>query len=144
VEAHPEILAIEVVTAKGSRCVQLQVDKTGNLLAKNGDEPISKISPCKITNWMPMEIDIDAKKQQYHIQLGNKTVAKNYQFTAAGKPERIIFRTGAYRLQDDVTEYKSGNDFVPGWDKKGADEPVPEAVFYLRQFIVKNQSVSGD
>ena len=49
-------------------------------------------------------------------------------------PERIIFRTGEYRLTDDVQEYKSGDDYKPGWDEPGADEPIDEAVFYIRNF----------
>ncbi len=48
-----------------------------------------------------------------------------------GMPERIIFRTGEYRLTDDVQEYKSGDDFKPGWDEPGADDPVAAALIYI-------------
>lgn len=52
-----------------------------------------------------------------------------------GISERIVFRTGHYRLTDDVQKYRSGNDLNPGWDEAGADEPVEAAMYYLRNFV---------
>ena len=139
VEANPEMLAIEVVSANGSRCVQMRIDKNGSLLAKNGMHPISQVSAIPSRKWMQVEVDINAKKQRYHIRIDEKAIAKNFGFAAAEKPERIIFRTGAYRLQDDVQEHKSGDEFKPGWDEPGADEPVPEAVFYIKEVTIQNK-----
>ena len=137
VEANPEMLAIEVVAANGSRCVQMQVDKNEGLLAKNGDESMSQIAKLASQKWTQFEISINAKKQNYSIKIDDKIIAKKVGFAAKGTPERILFRTGKYRLQDDVQEYKSGDDFKPGWDEPGADEPVPEAVFYVKDFTVR-------
>ena len=108
VQANPEMLAIEVVSANGSRCVQIQIDKKGSLLAKNGMQPLSHVSEIPLHQWIHLEFDINARKQRYHIRMDEKTIAENFGFAAAEKPERIIFRTGVYRLQDDVQEYKSG------------------------------------
>ena len=139
VEANPEILAIEVVSAKGSRCVQIQLDQDGSLLAKMGDNALSKVSEFTTQKWMQVKIDIDAEKQQYHLKIDEKIIAKKIKFAATGKPERILFRTGVYRLQNDVQKYKSGDKNIAGWDEPGADEPAAEAVFHLKEFTVQAQ-----
>jgi len=51
--------------------------------------------------------------------------------------QRFVPRPGSYRLTDDVQEYKSGDDYKPGWDEPGTDEPVEAAVYYLRNFSVR-------
>ena len=137
IEANPEILAIEVVAADGARCVQMQVDKNKHLLAKNGDAAMSQVAKLACKKWAQFEININAKKQNYSIKIDSNTIAKKLGFAVQGTPERILFRTGKYRLQDDVQEYKSSDDFKPGWDEPGADEPVPEAVFYVKDFTVR-------
>jgi hypothetical protein len=59
-----------------------------------------------------------------------------------GVPERIIFRTGDYRLTDDVQKYKSGDEHKPGWDEPGADEKMEVAVYYIKNFKAKETSES--
>jgi hypothetical protein len=139
VEANPEIFEMEVVSAKGSRCVQMQIDGNGSLLVNNSVDPVSQVSEIPSCKWIQIEISINAPEERYHVRIDAKTTVENFQFAAAEKPERIIFRTGPYRLQDDVQEYKSGNEFSPGWDEPGADEPVPESVIYIKKFVVQNK-----
>lgn len=136
VEANPEMLAIDVVSANGARCMQMEVDKTGSLLVKKGSQPLSQVSTIESQQWTLFEIDINASKKRFSIKIDDKTIVKNMDFAATGEPERIVFRTGKYRLQDDVQEYKSGNDFIPGWDEPGADETSLEALYYLKDFKV--------
>jgi hypothetical protein len=64
-------------------------------------------------------------------------VCKGRQFTAPGNAERIDFRTGEYRLDRKIQEYKTGNMSIPGFDEICPGEPVEEAVFYLRDFSVE-------
>ena len=138
VEANPEILAIEVVAAKGARCVQLEVDQEGRLLAKDGEQEMSPVSTVEMKTWMKVAIEIDAGEQRYSLKVDDEAIAEDLSFAAEGEPERILFQTGKYRLEDDVREYKSGDDFVPGWDEPGADETAPEATYYLADFEVES------
>ena len=85
--------------------------------------------------WHAFEIQIDAQQRRFSINLGGKAIVESASFSSeSGIPERIVFRTGQYRLTDDVQEYKSGNDFKPGWDEPGADEPVTETLYYIKDF----------
>jgi hypothetical protein len=61
-------------------------------------------------------------------------VCKGHQFSANGKAERIDFRTGEYRLDRKIQEYKIGDQSIPGFDESRPGEPVKEAVLYLRDF----------
>lgn len=133
VESPKDVLDIEVLAAKGERLVQLRIDKTAALLAASENEnyaPVNKLTPGR---WHAFAIDLDAARQAYSLTLDGGRILES-SFIAAGVPERIEFRTGPYRLTDDVQKYKSGSEDTPGWDEPGCDEKVPEAVFYLRDF----------
>jgi hypothetical protein len=139
VAAKPGILAMEIVAANGARCVQMLRDEFGMLMVKNGDQPLSRVSAVPVGKWVEVQIDIDAPSQSTSIRIDGNRVARDYRFSAEGRPERFVFRTGAYRLQDEVQEYKSGNGFIPGWDEPGADEKSPEVTYYIRDFRVSNE-----
>jgi len=135
VKASSELLDIEVVGAKGERLVQTRIDTERKLLVKNGTNDYSSAGLLESGKWYAFEIQLDAPKRQFSINLDGKEIIENASFSYdTGVPERIIFRTGQYRLTDDVQEYKSGDDFKPGWDEPGADEPVREAVYFIKDF----------
>jgi len=138
VESNAEILAIEIVAGNGARCIQTQLDKKGVFRAKNGEKALTATTSAVLGKWVPVEFGIDTDKNKYYVRLNGKKIVENYKFATNGQPERIVFRTGKYRLTDDVQKYKSGDKSTPGWDEPGADEPVAPAVFYIRNFNVKN------
>jgi len=140
IESNHEILAIEVVAGNGARCIQTRINKEGKLLVKNGNESLSNVSSLKKDNWIMIEISYESKINQYNLKINGETINKKFKFTANGEPERIVFRTGEYRLTDNVQEFKSGDKHIPGWDEPGADETVPCAVYYLKNFMVKNKN----
>ncbi len=129
VESAAQVLDIEVLGAKGERLVQTRIDTNGALLVGG-----RKIGALKTGRWVSFDITIDNPKQQFSIALDGKALISDAALMAAGAAERIEFRTGDYRLTDDVAKYKSGSEDKPGWDEPGCDEKVPEAVFYLRNF----------
>lgn len=135
IEANPQLLDIEVATAKGTRQIQIRIDQQGSLLVRNGERELSAVQALQRNIWYEMNIETNAKKAIFDLAIDGRTVAKTFNFSAKGEaPERIIFRTGEYRLADTVQEYKSGDPLKPGWDEPGADEPVQEAVYYIREF----------
>jgi hypothetical protein len=135
VESSAQILDIEVVSAKGDRLVQTEVDKNRAYLVKNGTADYSPAAALKAGKWHLFEIKLDAQARQFSIDIDGKQVAGNLAYCVSdGVPERIIFQTGEYRLEDDVQKYKSGDEFKPGWDEPGADEKVEAAVYYIKDF----------
>jgi hypothetical protein len=135
IKTSNELLDIEVVGAKGERLVQTRIDKDRKLLVKKGMNDYSSYGLLEAGNWFAIEIKLDAQQRRFSINLDGKAIVEDAGFSYdTGVPERIIFRTGQYRLADDVQEYKSGDDFKPGWDEPGADEPAKEAVYYIKDF----------
>ncbi len=135
IESSSEILDIEVVSAKGDRLVQTRIDTNRSYSTKNESNDYSSVATLEAGKWHDLEIKLDSKARRFSINLNNEPVVQNQTFSAAeGLPERIVFRTGQYRLTDDVQEYKSGDDYKPGWDEPGADEKVKEAVYYVKDF----------
>lgn len=61
---------------------------------------------------------------------------QNYQILRANRayPERIEFRTGPYRLDRKITEYKIGDKTKAGWDEPGAGIRAEEARYYIWNF----------
>jgi len=136
VKSSSGLLDIEIVSAKGERLVQTRIDADRKFLAKNGTTEYLSKATLDAGKWYSLEIGLDAQKRQFSINLDGKAILEDTNFsTESGVPERIVFRTGQYRLTDDVQEYKSGNDFKPGWDEPEADEPVKEAVYYIKDFM---------
>jgi hypothetical protein len=136
IESNPEILAIEVVSANGARCVQTELNTKGNLMAKNGSDKLSFVSAIELGIWISVEFNINSKRKNFTLTINDKNVAEKFRFSDDGMPERIIFRTGEYRLTDDVQKWKSGEKNVPGWDEPGADEQSQEATYLIKNFSV--------
>ena len=135
VESSKEVLDIEIVSAKGNRLIQTRIDKNCQLLVKNGNQACQPAGTLKAGQWYSVGFQVDASKQKFSIQLEENSIIKDASFAVLeGLPERIIFRTGDYRLTDDVQKYKSGSAEVAGTDEPGADEPVPAAVYYIKDF----------
>ncbi len=137
IESSSEVLDIEVVTAKGDRLLQTRIDTDRKFLVKNGMNEYSTVTSLETGKWYAFEINLDTAKRRFSIKLDNKFIIEDGTFSyTTEEPERIIFRTGRYRLTDDVQEYKSGDDFKPGWDESGADEKIKESVYYIKDFRV--------
>jgi hypothetical protein len=129
---------MEIVSANGARCVQTKVDTLGNFLAKSGKENLTAIAETEKDTWIQMDFLIDAAQKRFSIQMNGKTLAEDFRFADEGIPERMVFRTGRYRLTDNVQKWKSGDKYVPGWDEPHPDEYAPEAVYYLKDFKVRH------
>lgn len=135
IESPSQVLDIEVVSAKGNRLVQTRIDTNRECLVKKDSDVYSLVSKLDDGKWHSFEIQLDSPKRQFSILLNGKQIAQDCAYAnSEGEPERIVFRTGPYRLTDDVQKYKSGDANKPGWDEPGADEKDKAAVYYLRDF----------
>lgn len=136
IQSPQEVLDMEILSEKGERLVPLRLDTRMNILRLNlqsGEyHSLQQLSP---EQWYTIQFRLDGQKCRYDLLVNGKPLLTEEAFeTREGTPHRIEFRTGPYRLTDDVQKYKSGSESIPGWDEPGADEPVPAAVFYLRDF----------
>ena len=135
IESSDQFLDIEIVSGKGNRLVQNRIDIGREFEVRDGINPYASMKTLKSGQWYSMTYLVDGLGRKYSVFLdGNPVIEKAGLSESEGMPERIIFRTGPYRLTDDVQKYKSGSENVCGWDEPGADEPVEEAVYYIKEF----------
>lgn len=137
VESNPEDFYIDICDDKGERLVQSFINSKGIVYAINGPEKSKKIKTASAGKWMTFTFDVNSDDSKYDLYIDGDLCATGYEFSGEGSIERIIFRTGEYRLNNKVGKYKSGSASVPGYDEPGADEPADEAVFYIRSFSSK-------
>ncbi len=143
IESSEQILDIEIVSAKGGRLIQTRINQDRQWLVKNGNQAYQPEMRLNAGQWYSINFRADASKQQFSVQLDGNSIVKDASFTSLeGLPERIIFRTGHYRLTEDVQKYKSGSATVRGTDEPGADEPVPAAVYYIKNFQAVGSAAS--
>jgi hypothetical protein len=128
---------MDVCDAKGERLIQFRMDADGRLHTSDGQEESVFSKKLPRNKWVEMDLHIDSKNEKYSLYIDGDEVCKGQQFTAPGSAERIEFRTGEYRLDRKIQEYKTGNMSIPGFDEISPGEPVEEAVFYLRDFSVE-------
>jgi hypothetical protein len=137
VESNPGQFEMDVCDAKGERLIQLRLDADGRLHTSDGQEESVISTKLPWDKWVEMDIHIDSKKERFTLYIDGDEVCKGQQFTAPGSAERIEFRTGKYRFERKIQEYKTGNMSIPGFDELRPGEPVEEAVLYLRDFSVE-------
>lgn len=77
---------------------------------------------------------MNSEKELYSLEMDGKSVFKKMHFAAGGQAERIDFRTGKYRLDRPIQEYKIGDQSIPGFDESEADRPTGETILYLKDF----------
>jgi hypothetical protein len=134
VDSNPEQFQMDICDAKGLRLIKVRIESDGQLFTSEGERENQVTARVPVDRWVELDIDINSKKGEYSLHLEGEEVCKGHQFSANGKAERIDFRTGEYRLDRKIQEYKIGDQSVPGFDESRPGEPVKEAVLYLRDF----------
>ena len=94
-------LEIDVVSANGSRAVALRFDPmTIGILAWNGAKQ-QNVQPYATNQWLQLELVVDAAKRLYTLKVDGVSALTDGAFLEnADSVERIVFRTGAFRLRD--------------------------------------------
>jgi hypothetical protein len=128
-------LEIEVLNYKGQRPVRIIIDgKSGKILANKAANMV-EVASFQARKWLKFNIIADTTAGKYDLMLNGKKVVSEASFAEAltntdnpykskfSTPtvERIVFRTGVYRLTDKP-------------DLPGADEAVENAVFDIDNF----------
>ena len=134
IESNPQSFYIDVCNEKGNRLIKLSIDNEVVLHVNDSEKSHQKTTELSKGKWHKIVIDFDSLSADYDISIDNNSYVRGNKFATEGSPERIEFRTGEYRLNRKITEYKSGDKLKPGWDEPNADVPVDEAVIYIRNF----------
>lgn len=137
VESNPRDFYIDLCDANGQRLVQLIVDSKEVLKVNDGIESLENAIELTKGQWHKMVIDFNASNATFNVSANNDLRLKSNKFSVTRNPERIEFRTGTYRLDRKITEYKSDDKSVPGWDEPNSELPNEEAVYYIRDFSSK-------
>lgn len=137
VMANPGSFFIDICDEKGTRLIQTVINSEGIVNANNGSGKLEKVKNISSGKWMTFTFDISSDEAKYDLFIDGDIYSRGHKFSGAGNAERILFRTGDYRLTEKIQEYKSGDKFTPGFDEPNADKPIDEALFYIRSFRSK-------
>lgn len=148
-DAGRDSLEIELQNYKGQRPVRIILEgKNGKITANNG-EKLSKVASFSVGKWLKLIIDVDTTACKYDLTVNGKNVVPGGAFAEAidntGNPykskfaiptvERIVFRTGTWRIKD-FSRYGFGaNDYRKNEpDPTAPDEAVDNAVYDIDNF----------
>jgi len=146
-DAGRDNLEIEIQNYKGQRPVRIKLDG-GKIIVQNHTN-LEEVGDYKEGQWLSFELEVETRDNMFNMKLNGKKVVSGASFAEAlsnaGNPykskfstptvERIVFRTGAYRMKD-FSRYGFGaNDYRKNEpDLTGADEEVDNAVYDIDNF----------
>jgi hypothetical protein len=138
IESTAAPLDIELTSGRGARHVQLRIDTEAKLVLRGGDKDHG-LQTMQAGRWYAVGIDVDSEARTFGVSVDGRSLVKGRRYAEEGEEfddenapsERILFRTGDYRMTRDLAECKSGSEQEPGFDEQGVDEPVEEAVYYV-------------
>ncbi|MEY2917753.1 MAG: hypothetical protein RIS73_1467, partial [Bacteroidota bacterium] len=117
-------LEIELVNAKGTPCLRLMLDSTGNILTKQGyrNKLLGKYAAGELLN---IKIELNTATRFYMVTINGKS-SNNICFAPVEAVERIVFRTGAIRRFPNADTATDQDYDLPDADAKGK-----EAVYFI-------------
>ena len=128
-QTNTEEFDIEVVEKRGLRPVRLVFNTSGKIKANNGSSSV-EVASYRAGTWYTIELRVDITARKYDLYIDDDKVLTGAGFAeSVGSVERIEFRTGQYRLDEDTPGHSEGNDYP------NADQPVPLAVFDIDDVV---------
>lgn len=115
---------VDLNNSLGQALIRFSVNKNNEIEIEGLTGNKNKKLFLKKKQWYPVKIEYNANKASYDITIKNLIEQKDLSFLSKGIPQRIEFRTGFYRLNRKIQEYKSGDQRVAGRDEHGTEQPV--------------------
>jgi hypothetical protein len=129
-------LEIELVDAKGTACLRLMFDSTGNVLTKQGYRNKS-IGKYKTGEKVDVEIQLNTATRFYNVWINNKQ-STNLCFAPVSSVERIVFRTGSVRRFPNADTPTDQDYDLPNPNAKDK-----EAIYYIHNLLTGKNLASG-
>ena len=122
-------LQIEVVNAKGTPCLRLMLDSTGNILTKQGYRNKS-LGKYKAGETIDIKIELNTATRFYNVTINGGKPSNNLCFAPVESVERIVFRTGAVRRFPDADTPTDQDYDLPNPNRK--DKEAVYLIHYLK------------
>jgi hypothetical protein len=119
------LLEIELVDAKGTPCLRLMFDSTGNILTKQGYRNKS-LGKYNAGETITVRTELNTATRFYTVTINGGKPNNNLCFAPVESVERIVFRTGITRRFPDA-DTPTDQDY----DLPDAGRKDKEAVFYI-------------
>ncbi len=120
------LLEIEMMDAKGTPCIRLSFDSTGNIITKAGYRNKS-IGTYKAGEQYNLIIELNTATRFYQVTINGKNTGNNLCFAPVASVERISFRTGSIRRFPDADTPTDQS-----YDLPNAGGREKESVYYLK------------
>jgi len=122
-------MEIEIVDKKGTPCLRLMLDSSGNVLTKQGyrNKSLGKYSTGET---LAIKIELNTTTRFYTVSINGKSPSNNLCFAPVGSVERIVFRTGGTRRFPDADTPTDQDYDLPGADRK--DREAVYMIHYLK------------
>jgi len=123
------VMEIELVDKKGTPCLRLMLDSSGNILTKQGyrNKALGKYNAGEM---MIIKIELNTATRFYNISINGKNPSNNLCFAPVESVERIVFRTGSTRRFPDADTPTDQDYDLPNADKR--DKEAVYQIHYLK------------
>jgi hypothetical protein len=125
------VLEIELTDAKGTACLRLMIDSTGNILTKQGYRNKS-LDKYNAGETLSFKIELNTATRFYTVSINGSKPNNNLCFAPVATVERIVFRTGSVRRFPNA-DTPTDQDY----DLLGADARTKEAVYQIHYLKTK-------
>lgn len=125
-------MEIELLNAKGTPCLRLMLDSSGNILTKQGyrNKSLGKYNAGETLN---IKLELNTSTRFYTVSINGGKASGNLCFAPVESVERIVFRTGETRRFPNA-DTPTDQDY----DLPNADAKTKEALFFIHYLKTKS------
>lgn len=134
IESINDKIYIDITNKIGGKLISLKIDKMDLLNISKITENAKMKVILKKKSWNKLSINYNSKRSVFDILVNDNKVTRSISFLNKGIPQRVEFRTGEYRMERKIQEYKSGDQTVPGWDEPNSEQPIRSTKIYIDNF----------
>ncbi|MBS1653593.1 MAG: six-hairpin glycosidase, partial [Bacteroidetes bacterium] len=125
-------LEIELQDAKGTACLRIMLDSTGNILTKQGYRN-KGLGKYKAGEKLDFKVVLNTTTRFYTVTVNNGKTINNICFAPIHSVERVMFRTGAVRRFPDADTPTDQDYDLPDPDRRDK-----EAVYFIHYLKTKS------
>ncbi|MHC4866537.1 MAG: hypothetical protein ACYTEX_20875 [Planctomycetota bacterium] len=112
-DSTSEPFEIDVVSGNGTRAAAIALDPKYSRVTAYDGKTLQPAGSYSKGDWIKVEIMIDGKSQEYDLKINGDLVLENAAFLeSAADVERIVFRTGEFRLRNYIRRPHAKNSYL--------------------------------